>query len=77
MTPPINGNSALFLDIDGTLLDIARTPDAVVVPAELKHSLGKLREELRGALAFVSGRSLESVDKLFAPFKPSAIGAQE
>src|SRR5580692_11073829 len=74
MTPPINGNSALFLDIDGTLLDIARTPDAVVVPAELKHSLGKLREELRGALAFVSGRSLSAIDLLFAPLSTAAIG---
>jgi trehalose 6-phosphate phosphatase len=74
MTPPLNGNSALFLDIDGTLLDIARTPDAVVVPAELKHSLGKLREELRGALAFVSGRSLSAIDRLFAPLSTAAIG---
>ena len=32
MMPPVRKNSALFLDIDGTLLDMARTPDAVVVP---------------------------------------------
>jgi len=74
MTPPINGNSALLLDIDGTLLDIARTPDAVVVPAELKYSLEKLREELRGALGFVSGRSLAAIDGLFAPLSTAAIG---
>jgi trehalose 6-phosphate phosphatase len=74
MTPPINGNSALLLDIDGTLLDIARTPDAVVVPAELKYALEKLREELRGALAFVSGRSLATIDRLFAPLSTAAIG---
>ena len=58
MTPPVNENSALFLDIDGTLLDMARTPDAVVVPADLRTSLARLHDELRGALAFVSGRSL-------------------
>jgi len=74
MTPPINGNSALFLDIDGTLLDIARTPDAVVVPVELKHSLEKLQVELRGALAFVSGRSLAAIDRLFGPLSAAAIG---
>ena len=74
MTPPVNGNSALFLDIDGTLLDIARTPDAVVVPAVLKHSLGKLSQELRGAFAFVSGRSISTIDKLFAPLSTAAIG---
>lgn len=74
MTPPVNGNSALFLDIDGTLLDIARTPDAVVVPDELKNSLEKLRDELGGALALVSGRSLAVIDSLFAPLKGAAIG---
>ena len=74
MTPPVNGNSALFLDIDGTLLDIARTPDAVIVPGELKASLQKLHDELRGALAFVSGRSLAALDQLFAPLSTAAIG---
>lgn len=74
MTPPVNGNSALFLDIDGTLLDIARTPDAVVVPGDLKSSLEKLHRDLDGALAFVSGRSLAAIDRLFAPLNTAAIG---
>jgi trehalose 6-phosphate phosphatase len=74
MTPPVNGNSALFLDIDGTLLDIARTPDAVVVPGELRATLEKLHDELRGALAFVSGRSLAAIDTLFAPLAIPAVG---
>src|SRR4051812_2976392 len=74
MTPPVNGSSALFLDIDGTLLDLARTPDAVVVPDELQHTLSRLHEQLRGALAFVSGRSLNSIDRLFAPLRGAAIG---
>ena len=74
MTPPVNGNSALFLDIDGTLLDIARTPDAVIVPRELKNSLEKLQDELQGALAFVSGRSLTAIDSLFMPLVTPAIG---
>jgi trehalose 6-phosphate phosphatase len=74
MMPPVNENSALFLDIDGTLLDMARRPDAVVVPAHLKTSLKRLAKELRGAVAFVSGRSLATIDALFAPLKFAAIG---
>lgn len=75
MMPPVSGNTALFLDIDGTLLDLARTPDRVKVPGELLRSLEKLSHQLQGAVAFVSGRSLESIDKLFSPFRPAAIGA--
>lgn len=75
MMPPVSVNTALLLDIDGTLLDMARTPDRVKVPADLLRALERIAHELQGALAFVSGRSLESIDKLFAPFKPAAIGA--
>jgi trehalose-phosphatase len=74
MTPAITANTALFLDIDGTLLDLARTPDRVKVPRDLLRALEKLSDHLSGALAFVSGRSLESIDRLFAPFRPAAIG---
>jgi trehalose 6-phosphate phosphatase len=74
MTPPVKKNSALFLDIDGTLLDMARTPDAVVVPTELQLALVRLYDALDGALAFVSGRSLVTIDRLFAPLRTAAIG---
>ena len=74
MTPPVKKNSALFLDIDGTLLDMARTPDAVVVPTELRLVLVQLYDGLDGALAFISGRSLAGIDRLFAPLKTAAIG---
>lgn len=74
MMPPVKENSALFLDIDGTILDMARRPDAVVVPADLKDSLVRLTEMLRGAVAFVSGRSLATIDNLFAPLTFAAIG---
>lgn len=73
--PPLGDNTALFLDIDGTLLDLARTPDRVKVPRDLIRALERLTQHLSGALAFVSGRSLEGIDRLFAPFKPAAIGA--
>ena len=75
MMPPVGDNTALFLDIDGTLLDLARTPDQVKVPRDLIKALERLTQRLSGALAFVSGRSLESIDRLFAPFRPAAIGA--
>jgi trehalose 6-phosphate phosphatase len=75
MMPPVSENTALFLDIDGTLLDLARTPDRVKVPHELPRTLENLSHRLSGALAFVSGRSLDSIDRLFAPFRPAAIGA--
>ena len=74
MMPAVTANTALFLDIDGTLLDLARTPDRVKVPRELLRALEKLTHHLSGAFAFVSGRSLESIDRLFAPFRPAAIG---
>lgn len=75
MMPPLGDNTALFLDIDGTLLDLARTPNQVKVPRDLIKALERLNQHLSGALAFVSGRSLEGIDRLFAPFKPAAIGA--
>lgn len=55
---------ALFLDVDGTLLDIAEHPDSVVVPEGLPVLLKKLGMALDGALALVSGRSLASLDRL-------------
>lgn len=59
---------ALFLDIDGTLLDLAETPEAIVVPPSLPYALQALSRKLGGALAVVTGRSVAFVDPLFAPF---------
>jgi len=67
--------TAFFLDIDGTLLDIAATPHSVKVPPELIDDLSLLRERCNGALALVSGRTLEDIDHLFAPLKLPAAGA--
>lgn len=65
---------AVLLDIDGTLLDIAPTPGAVIVPASLRQTLSRLSRETGGALALVSGRSLDDIDRLFAPLRLPAIG---
>ncbi|HEY4366941.1 MAG TPA: trehalose-phosphatase [Steroidobacteraceae bacterium] len=67
-------NLALFLDVDGTLLEIAASPDAVVVPESLKKLLNELSIRLDGALALVSGRSLQVLDRLFTPFQFIAAG---
>lgn len=65
---------AILLDIDGTLLDLARTPREVWVPPGLAATLHALRERTKGALALVSGRSLNDIDLIFAPDRFPAIG---
>lgn len=67
MPPPIGPQHAVFLDIDGTLIDLAATPDAVVVPPELPHTLAALRAQLGGAVALLTGRRLADVDRLIGP----------
>ena len=75
MTPPdLDRTSALFLDVDGTLLEIAARPELVVVPPDLPTLLGRLYRQLGGALAIVSGRSLADIDRLLDPFHSSAAG---
>jgi trehalose 6-phosphate phosphatase len=64
----------LLLDIDGTLLDLARTPREVWVPPGLAATLHALRERTGGALALVSGRSLNDIDLIFAPARFPAVG---
>ncbi|AYD03486.1 trehalose-6-phosphate phosphatase [Neorhizobium sp. NCHU2750] len=60
---------ALFLDIDGTLIDLAPTPDGIVVPAELPSDLDRLANRFSGALALVTGRALSYADRLFEPYR--------
>ena len=58
---------ALFLDIDGTLIDLAETPDGIVVPPDLPANLDAVSKKLDGALALVTGRALPYADRLFQP----------
>jgi trehalose 6-phosphate phosphatase len=74
LVPDIAAEWALFLDVDGTLLEIAPTPDATTVPAVLKELLVSLQGRARGALALISGRSLAQLDALFAPLRLPAAG---
>ncbi len=62
-----NGAWALFLDLDGTLLDIAASPESVFVPKNLIETLASLRMQLNGAVAVLSGRGLRTIDRLLHP----------
>jgi hypothetical protein len=66
--------TALFLDVDGTLLEIAPTPDEVVVGTDLVALLRALALSSNGAAAFVSGRSIAALDSLFQPLMLPAAG---
>lgn len=74
VTLPPPARAALLLDIDGTLLDLAATPGAVVVPPGLLDTLRRLRRHLGDALAVVTGRPLEQVDLLLADAPFAAAG---
>jgi trehalose 6-phosphate phosphatase len=65
---------ALYLDIDGTILDLAPSPDAVEVPVWMVPLLQRLSSKLDGAVAFVSGRTIAAIDHLFRPLTLPAIG---
>ena len=71
---PHLSKSAILLDIDGTLLDLAPTPREVWVPPGLAKTLNRLHERTSGALALVSGRSLNDIDLIFAPDQFPGVG---
>lgn len=68
-------SAALFLDFDGTLVDIAPRPDAVEVAPGLGAALNRLRHSLDGALALVSGRSLAVLEQFLPDFDGLMIGS--
>lgn len=71
---PHLSKSAILLDIDGTLLDLAPTPREVWVPPGLAKTLEQLHRRTGGAMALVSGRSLNDIDLIFAPEQFPAVG---
>src|SRR6266568_1407549 len=66
LVPHLN-ETAILLDIDGTLLELMPTPREVWVPPGLSETLNRLAQLTSGALAMVSGRSLNDIDLIFAP----------
>lgn len=65
---------ALFLDLDGTLLELADEPDAVELPERLRKLLPRLPEATGGAVAVVSGRPIREIDRLLAPHRFALAG---
>ncbi|MEO8463730.1 MAG: trehalose-phosphatase [Gammaproteobacteria bacterium] len=74
LVPPWRGDWALFLDIDGTLIEIAPIPTAVRVPQRAIRVLASLHARLHGAIALVTGRRIADLDALFAPLLLPAAG---
>ena len=71
---PHLSETAILLDIDGTLVDLAPTPREVWVAPGLAKTLNRLLKRTSGALALVSGRSLNDIDLIFAPEQFPAVG---
>lgn len=67
--PPPSPDWALFFDIDGCLIDFAPHPEEIVVPEGLQQAIARLATMLGGALALVSGRSLDSIDGVFGELR--------
>jgi trehalose 6-phosphate phosphatase len=65
---------ALFFDFDGTLVDLAAQPEAVIVPSGLIDTLGALDKYLGGAIAMISGRPIEQVDAFLHPLQLPVAG---
>jgi putative addiction module antidote len=74
LASPALEKAAWFYDVDGTLLEIKPEPDAVVCDEDLRSLLERLFTRSLGALALVSGRSLDDIDRIFSPLKLTAVG---
>lgn len=67
--------TALFLDFDGTLVEIADHPDEVIVPDDLGATIADLAQRLDGRLAIVSGRSLAALEAMLGPIGVAMAGS--
>ena len=72
--PPLSDRWALFLDVDGTLVPFADDPERVWVSPHLVPRLQALSSAMDGAIALVSGRRVEMLDRMFAPLQLAAAG---
>jgi trehalose 6-phosphate phosphatase len=72
--PPPALDWCLFLDVDGTLVELTDTPSQTEADTEIVSLLREVAERLGGAVALVSGRRIDTLDELFAPLKLPAAG---
>jgi trehalose 6-phosphate phosphatase len=72
--PAFDRNWCFFLDIDGTLIEFAERPNAVLADAGIKAVLRRLLGAASGAVALISGRSIADIDRVFAPLRFPAAG---
>ncbi|HTC37959.1 MAG TPA: trehalose-phosphatase [Steroidobacteraceae bacterium] len=72
--PPPALDWCLFLDVDGTLVELTDTPSQTQADPEIISLLREVAERLGGALALVSGRRIHTLDELFAPLRLPAAG---
>lgn len=66
--------SALFLDLDGTLADLHDLPSAVSISHPTLAAIDALSETLSGALAIISGRDIDDIDRILAPRRVAVAG---
>ncbi|MBT0668361.1 trehalose-phosphatase [Novosphingobium profundi] len=71
----LNARTALFLDFDGTLVEIADHPDAVFVPDTLGETIHALARALEGRLALVSGRAIDALEAMLGPLEVAIAGS--
>lgn len=72
--PLLDTRCALFLDVDGTLIEFADDPACVHLLPQVREDIGRISGRLDGAVALVSGRPLSQLDALFAPLQLPAAG---
>src|SRR5262249_42114045 len=75
--PPltVSPETALFLDFDGTLVEIADRPDLVQVPEDLGARIEALSQRLEGRLAIITGRSIQALEALLGPINVAIAGS--
>ena len=66
---------AIFTDFDGTLVELAETPDAIQVPYELTHQLDRMVHDFDHAFAVITGREISDIDRYLAPLQLPIAGA--